>query len=88
MQIHMQNVNPTKLHDELIEAGIPPKMVRSDAEDGQVIAANVWIDYEGPVDEETFQSVVSNHNPTIAPLPSVEERIAAMEAALLALMGL
>lgn len=72
MQIHLQNVNPNKVHDELIAAGVEPVVVENDLEEGQYIAANTWITVPEGTDMGVVQAVIDNHDPTPLPPPLTE----------------
>ena len=67
MRIHYSNVNPNKLHDELILAGIMPVLVENDCLDGEYIAKNTWITFSEDTDMTTVQAIIDAHDPT--PLP-------------------
>ena len=73
------NVNPNKLQDELISAGIRPIIVTNDLKKGEYIAENTWITFDDDVDITKVDEVVSNHNPIPVALPTLEERLASAE---------
>ena len=81
MRLELIGVNTTKLHEELIAAGIQPQMVES-------LENTTWITVED-AQVDALNAVVASHNPTPIPAPpSLEQRIQAAEAALLTMMGL
>lgn len=71
----IKNINPNKLHDELLQKGINPIMVRNDLLQGEYIAQNTWITFEEGTDMELTQGVINNHDPSPLPqpLPEVEK---------------
>lgn len=90
MIITVQNVNPTKLHDELIKAGYPPLIVENDRPENQEGAAsNTWLTYPGNADEVAIQAVIAAHDPTPLPqIPTTEERLQIAEDTILGLMDI
>ena len=64
------NVNPNKLHDELITSGIIPLSVTNDAKKDEYIAENTWITFADDVDMTKLDEVVASHNPTPSPIES------------------
>jgi hypothetical protein len=77
MRIEYVNVNTNKLHDELITADINPVLVES-------LDEKTWITYADGTDMTAVQAVIDAHDPTpLPPEPTVQERIEALEAALL-----
>jgi len=77
MRIEYVNVNTNKLHDELITAGINPVLVES-------LDEKTWITYADGTDMTAVQAVIDAHDPTpLPPEPTAQERIEALEAALL-----
>lgn len=71
------NVNTNKLHDELINAGIVPLLVESND-------TTTWVTYAENTDMSIVQAVLDAHDPTpIPPQPTEQERIDALERALL-----
>ncbi|WP_160684660.1 hypothetical protein [Clostridium sp. C2-6-12] len=81
------NVNPSKIHDELLTVGIVPISVESDVKIGEYIAENTWITFEEDVDITKVDEIVTNHNPIPVALPTLEERLASAEEILTMLMG-
>jgi len=63
----VRNVNPTKLHDELIAHGIVPISVKHDRRKGDFIAENTWITFADGTDMTVVQQVIDAHNPTPYP---------------------
>ncbi|WP_313413129.1 hypothetical protein [Sedimentibacter sp.] len=59
----INNVNPNKLHDELIVAGIVPLSVMHDRKDGEITAENVWMTFADGADMIAVQAVIDAHNP-------------------------
>lgn len=55
MKLEFENVNTNKLHDELIKAGVNPKVVES-------LNYTTWIEVEES-EEEAVNEVVAKHNP-------------------------
>ena len=66
------NINPNKLHDELIKAGIIPKSVLNDLLPGKYIAKNTWLEFEDDADMGLIQQIIDSHNPTPLPEPLSE----------------
>ncbi len=62
----INNVNPNKLHDELIAKGIIPILVTHDKVTNN-IAINTWITFADDVDMTAVQAFIDAHNPE--PLP-------------------
>lgn len=88
MKVHYSNVNPNKLHDELIKAGVIPVLVQNDLKEGEYIANNTWVTFADGTDMELVQKIIDAHEPTLpAQLPTEKERILALEEAILVLMG-
>jgi len=87
MQIN--NINPTKLHDELIKAGIIPVMVTNDAVDGDYIALNTVIIFADGTDMTAVQAIIDTHDPTPLPQPpsEAEQRIIDLEVAMSYILG-
>lgn len=84
MQKNYNNINPTKLHNELIKAGITPLLVENDCPKGAYIAPNTYITFADGTDMNLVDQVIAAHNPAPLPVPpTAEERLAALEAAML-----
>lgn len=82
------NINPNKLHNELIAAGINPILVENDCSIGSYTAPNTWITFEDSTDMVKVQQVIEAHDPTPAPPPlTAEERISALETLVLQQAG-
>lgn len=64
MRIQYENVNPTKLHDELLANGVTPLLLENDCLEGDYIASYTWITFSDDVDITLIQSIVEKHNPT------------------------
>lgn len=81
------NINPNKLHEELLAAGIIPLRVDNDMPKGAYIAPNTWITYPDGTDMDKVAQVVAAHTttPPTQP-PTAEERLAALENAMLAIL--
>lgn len=78
--IHLKNVNPTKLVDELVAHGIIPVLVKHDRKEGEHIAENTWITFADDADMDLVQQVIDAHDPSPLPRPETpEQRIAALE---------
>lgn len=74
------NVNPTKLHNELIARGIFPISVESAGND-------TFIRFSEGTDMQLVQSVIDAHDPTPLPAPKskeeiIKEEIATMQGAI------
>jgi len=67
MIIEVKNVNPNKLHSELITANLAPLLVQNDLVQGGNIAVNTWLTYPDDADTQAIQVVINAHDPT--PLP-------------------
>lgn len=72
MRLEFKDVNTNKLHDELLIAGVIPKLVQSNE--------NItWITVEG-YQVDIVNEVVEKHNPSpVVEIPSLEGRLAALE---------
>jgi hypothetical protein len=83
----INNANPTKLHQELIEAGITPLLVKNDLVDGEYIASNTWIVFSDDADTTAVQTVIDNHDTTpLSAEPTIKEQLQSQAEAILALM--
>lgn len=83
----VKNVNPNKLHDELINVGIVPLLVTHDLIDGEITAENTEIIFADGVDMVAVQAVIDVHNPEPLPnLPTTEERLKQAEDTILYLL--
>jgi len=67
MIIEVKNVNPDKLHNELIKANLAPLRVNNDLIKGETTAINTWLTYPDDADTQAIQVVINAHDPT--PLP-------------------
>ena len=76
----VNNVNPNKLHDELIRAGIIPVLVTHDAAEGKYIAENTWIAFADNTNMTAVQAVIDAHDPT--PTETPEQKITRLKAEL------
>lgn len=63
----IKNVNPSKLQDDLINAGIMPISVINDRKEGQIVAENTWITFTEDTDMDLAQQIIDTHDPM--PLP-------------------
>jgi hypothetical protein len=63
MVVNVRNVNPNKLHDELIQSGFRPLYVKNDLQEG-FIAENTWITFADDTDMSAVQSIIDAHDPT------------------------
>lgn len=63
----VNNVNPNKLHEELIANGIVPLLVTHNKISGEIIAESTEIIFADNVDMTIVQAVIYAHNPE--PLP-------------------
>ncbi|MTI57480.1 hypothetical protein [Geosporobacter ferrireducens] len=70
--ILIQNINPTKLHDELISAGVIPIFLENDKKDDEFIAENTWIAFSEDTDIDLVQQIIDAHDPTPKPEPPTE----------------
>lgn len=68
----IQNINPNKLHDELVTNGIHPLNVSHDKITGEFIAQNTWITFEEATNMEQVQQILNAHDPTPIPKPLTE----------------
>ena len=69
MKITIHDVNPNKLHDEIISANITPLIVENDLKENEYIAENTWVSFENGTDMELAQQIINAHDPT--PMPPV-----------------
>ena len=88
----VENVNPNKLHDELLNANIDVLTLSHDItpemrEQGQYIAENTWITFAEGTDMDLVQQIIDAHDPTPLPQPpTAEERLESAEQAIIMLM--
>jgi len=77
-----ENVNPTKLHSELISVGINPVPFNNDAPESGFIGS-VWFDLPEGVTQEQVNAIVAVHDTALLPpqLDPDEELAAAITAA-------
>ncbi len=88
MKIAVNNINPNKLHDELMNKDITPVLVQHDKKEGECIAENTWITFEQSTDMDSVQQIIDAHDPTpILQPPTVEERLRMLEDTILFLLG-
>lgn len=86
--MNIKNINPNKLHDELVSAGIIPISVKHDAPEGEHIAPNTWIELPPDTDMGKVQKIIDAHDPTLLPEPpTLEERLQMAEDTILFLLG-
>lgn len=87
MKIEIKNVNPTKLHDELIKASLAPLLVENDLVQGENVAVNTWLTYPDDANVQAIQTVIDAHDSTpLQQPPTAEERLIALEDAMLMLI--
>lgn len=87
MKITVNNVNPNKLHDELIANGLTPLLVMHNRKIGDITAETTWIEFADDIEMATVQAVIDAHNQTPLPeLPTVEERLKQAEDTILFLL--
>lgn len=67
------NVNPTKLVDELINNGIVPILVTNDRAEGEIVANNTKIKFTEGTDMDIVNKIVTAHD--ITPLPEALSEI-------------
>jgi len=67
MKITISNVNPNKLHDELLKASISPVLTEHDRPVGEYIAPNTWITFTDDTDMTVVQAIIDAHDPTPQP---------------------
>lgn len=88
MKLEFNNINPNKLHDELIINGIIPILVENDCKEGEYIAGNTMITFEDDAYTTKINEIVAKHDRTPVMLqPTDNERLASIEIALTTLMG-
>lgn len=63
----IENINPNKLHDELIKNGVVPTVVKHDAVEGDYLAKKTWITFENGEDMDLVDKIIRKHNPTPEP---------------------
>ena len=73
MRQEFNNINPNKLHDELISKGIVPILVESDIKDKEYIAENTWITFADDVDTTKIDEVIKKHDPSQIVVPTQDE---------------
>lgn len=85
----INNINPNKLHNELITIGIVPILVQTDIKNNEYIASNTWITFANDVDMAVVQAVIGAHNPELLPpkLTEEEQRITDLELAMAEILG-
>lgn len=89
MEMHLKNINPTKLSDELIASGVSPILIENDRTSDNYIAENTWITFDDKVDLSLVQPIIDAHDPTPLPqLPTEHHRIAMLEDTVNFLLGL
>lgn len=83
IKITVNNVNPNKLHDELINANLIPLLVTHDRVEGEIIAQNTWIEFNDDVDMIAVQIIIDSHDPVPKPqAPTEDERLNLLEQAM------
>ncbi len=60
----INNINPNKLHDELIENDIDVVFLEHDRREGEYVAENTRITFAKDTDMELVQKVIDEHDPT------------------------
>lgn len=73
--IVINNVNPNKLHDELINAGITPKSVKHNKVENEDIAEKTWITFEEGTNMAMVQKIIDAHDTTPLPPPKTKLEI-------------
>ena len=87
MIIEINNINPNKIHDQLISRGIVPLYVESNLIEGEYIAEKTWITFDAEVNVDLVNSIIDAHVPTPLPTaPTVNERIDMLENMILLIM--
>lgn len=81
----LKNINPNKLHDELINAGILPISVTHNRVDGEQIAENTEIKLAEGADMALVQAIIDTHDPAPLPQPKTDIEILQEENTLLKL---
>lgn len=61
--IIVNNINPNKLHDELISAGIKPIFLKNDKKENEILAESTQILFEEDTDMNLVQEIIKQHNP-------------------------
>lgn len=78
--MNIKNVNPNKLVDELVNAGIKIICATNDKQENEHIAENTWIEFEDGTDMELVQSIIDNHNPEPTPAqPTLDDYLLNLE---------
>lgn len=57
---HSKNINPFKLHEELIENGIEPIFLENDCPEYEYIAENVWITFKENVNMDLVNQIIDS----------------------------
>jgi len=91
-RVIFEDVNPDKLHNELIAAGISPLSVSNDLIHGEYIASKTEITFDPDVDMIAVQAVIDAHDPTplpqpLTPIEQLEEENAFLALELAATQG-
>lgn len=60
MKVLYKNINPTKLHQELIRANIIPICVENDLKEKEFIAENTWVTFKDGEDMEKVQQIINS----------------------------
>lgn len=69
-------INPTKLHQEFLSAGLPIDGIRFDN-------IPVWTRELTQEEQHLSDTIIANHNPVEVVLPGIDERLSAVEGAIL-----
>lgn len=57
---HYQNINPFKLHEELIKNGIEPIFLENDCPEYEHNAENVWITFKENVNIDLVNQIIDS----------------------------
>lgn len=85
----IKDVNPNKLHDELMIAGILPISVINDLQYGAYMAENTTITFAPGTDMIAVQAIIDAHDPIpfSKVLNDTEQRVADLELAIASILG-
>lgn len=69
--MHLQGINPNKLHESLSNAGITCTVLSSPRH-GEHVAKDTWITFSDGMDMDLVQQVIDAHDTSPTPVPLSE----------------